>query len=76
MFAPPTAGICVRDCVVAAQVLEDLEAELKAISVEVSQLELNFCNSSNIFLQTHRQFWLLLPRALSLSHNKTLPGFL
>lgn len=77
MCVLPTAGIHVRDCVVAAlaQGLEDLEAELKSISVEVSQLELHFCNSSNIFLQTARQFWLLLPRALSLSCNKTLRGF-
>lgn len=53
------AGIYVQLPMVAAlaQILEDLEAELTSISAEVSQLELNFCNTSNGFLQTHRQFW-------------------
>lgn len=71
-MAPSACGICAQDPAVAAlaQVLEDLEAELESVSVEVSKLELIFFNASNIFLQTHRQFWLLLPGALSLSQNK------
>lgn len=52
------AGIHVQVRVVAAlaQILEDLEAKIKSISAEVSHLELNFCNASNSFLQTHKQF--------------------
>ena len=50
MLAPSTDPVLAT----LAQVLKGLEAEFKSISVELSQLELKFCNVSNIFLQTHR----------------------
>lgn len=67
-FWDSCSGLC--GCSV-LEVLEDLGAELKSTSVEVSQLELNFCNALNIFLRTHGEFWLLLLRTLSLSQSKT-----